>query len=83
MYSRISSAIVATNAFGIQMWAPLVGQDVSPAEGVTNELVWTPPAGVPDFLIGPAAWLINTNAATTGPTWNFAFKIAAFLTTEL
>jgi hypothetical protein len=82
-YSTIGSAIVATNAYGIQMWAPLVGQDVSPAEGVTNELVWTPPAGAPDFLIGPAAWIVNTNAGTTGPTWNFAFKVAVFRTSEL
>lgn len=78
-----STAILATNAYGVQIWAPLVGPDISPAEGVTNELVWTPPAGAPEFLIGPAAWLINTNAATTAPTWNYAFKIAAFLTTEL
>ena len=83
MYSRIGSDIVAANAYGIQMWAPLVGQDVSPAEGVTNELVWTPPMGKPDLLIGPAAWLIYTNAGTTGPTWNFSFAIAAFLSAEL
>ncbi len=83
MYSRIGSAIVATNAFGIQLWAPLVGPDLSAADGVTNELIWTPPMGAPDYLVGPAAWIINTNAGSTGPTWNFSFKIAAFLTTEL
>lgn len=83
MYSRISSAITATDAYGVQIWSALVGADVSPAEGVTNELVWTPPTGAPEFLVGPAAWLIYTNAATTGPTWNFSFKIAAFATTEL
>lgn len=82
MYSTIGSAITATNAYGVQIWAPLVGQDVSPAEGVTNELVWTPP-GSPEILVGPAAWLIYTNAGTTGPTWQFSFKVAAFLTTEL
>lgn len=81
-YSTIGSAITATNAYGIQMWAPLVGQDVSPAEGVSNELVWTPP-GALDFLVGPAAWLINTNAGTTGPTWQFSFKVAVFSSTEL
>lgn len=83
MYSRIGTAITATAAYGAQIWSALVGQDVSPAEGVTNELVWTPPSGAPEYLVGPAAWLIYTDAATTGPTWNFAFKIAAFLTTEL
>lgn len=82
MYSRIGSAIVATDAYGIQMWAPLVGQDVSPAEGVTNELVWTPP-GALDFIKGPGAWIINTNAGTTGPTWYGYFKVALVQTTEL
>ncbi len=82
MYVR-STAIVATNAYGVQIWPPLVGPDISSAEGVTNELVWTPPAGAPEILVGPAAWLINTNAGSTAPTWNYAFKIAAFLTTEL
>ncbi|KKM13472.1 hypothetical protein LCGC14_1715850 [marine sediment metagenome] len=83
MYSRISTAITATNAYGNQIWSVIVGQDISPAEGVPNELVWTPPAGAPEFLVGPAAWLIYTNAASTGPTWLFSFKIAAFLTTDL
>ena len=82
MYSRVGSAITATDAYGIQMWAPLVGQDVSPAEGVTNELVWTPP-GALDIIKGPGAWLINTNAGTTGPTWHGYFKVVLFLTTEL
>ena len=78
-----SAAIAATDAYGVQIWAPVVGPDVSSAEGAITELVWTPPMGAPEYLVGPAALLINTNAGTTAPTWNYAFKIAAFLTTEL
>ena len=82
-YSTIGSAITATNAFGVEIWSPLVGQDVSPAEGITNELVYTPPAGAPEFIQGPAGLLIYTNASTTAPTWFGRFKIAAFKTADL
>ena len=86
-FSVTGSAITATDAAGIRIWNSIVGQDVSPAEGVSNELVWTPPAGAPEFLSSSAtlgaSWLINTFAATTGPTWFYAMKIAAFPTSEL
>lgn len=79
MYSTAGSAIVATNAVGIRMDGALLGQDVSPAEGAVNQLVWTPQAG-PDFLVPTAtlgaSWLVNTSAASTGPTWFFSFKAA-------
>lgn len=80
-FSTTGSAIVATDAAGIRMWGVTVGMDVSPAEGVSNELVWTPPAG-PEVLITTAAlgatWIINTSASTTGPTWFWAMKVAVF-----
>lgn len=86
-FSRTGSAIVATDAAGMRMWGVTVGQDVSPAEGIPNELVWTPPAGAPDYLITTASlgasWLINTTAATTGATWLWSAKIAVFPLTDL
>jgi hypothetical protein len=79
MYSTVGSAITATNAVGVRMAAFTLGQDVSPAEGAVNEILWTPQAG-PDFLIPTASlgasWIINTYAGTTGPTWFFSFKAA-------
>lgn len=78
-FSTIGSAIVATDAVGIRMAGYLLGQDVSPAEGAVNEVVWTPTAGL-DILktsatLG-ASWLVNTFAGTTGPTWFWSMKVA-------
>jgi hypothetical protein len=79
MYDTNGSAIVSTNAVGIRTAGYLLGQDVSPAEGAVNEIIWTPQAG-PDFLVPTASvgasWIINTSAATTGPTWFYSFKAA-------
>ena len=77
MYSATGSAIIATAAYGVRVDGYLLGQDVSPAEGAVNQVLWTPSAGV-EFLQGPASWLIYTYAASTGPTWLFSFKFAAF-----
>ena len=78
-YSTIGSAITATNAVGIRMGGYLLGQDVSPAEGAVNEIIWTPQAGTevlaPTASLG-ASFLINTFAGTTGPTWFFSLKAA-------
>lgn len=82
MYSTVGSAITSTDAVGVLMDQWHLGQDVSPAEGAPNKVIWTPSAGV-DFIKGPGAWIINTSAGTTGPTWSFAFKFAAFPTTML
>ena len=79
MYSTVGSAIVATDAVGIRMDGALIGQDVSPAEGAVNQIIWTPQAGL-DYLVPTASlgasWLVNTSAGTTGPTWFFSFKAA-------
>jgi hypothetical protein len=86
-FSITGSAITATNAVGMKMWGTIVGPDVSPAEGVTNELVWVPPAGAPDYLVTTASvgasWLVNTYAGTTGPQWRWSAKWAVFPLTEL
>lgn len=85
--SSIGSAIVATSTMGIRIWGGVVGQDVSPAEGVPNELVWTPPAGGIEMLESTAsrgsAWVIYTWAAVTAPTWLASFKVAIFPTKDL
>ena len=86
MRSRTDSGITATNAYGIRMWGVTVGQDVSPAEGVPNELVWTPPAG-PDYIEATAdlgaSWLIFADAGTTGPTLFWSARVAIFPASQL
>lgn len=75
LYSTAGSAITATDAVGVRLAGYLLGQDVSPAEGAVNEVIWTPTAGL-DLLVGPAAFIVNTFAAVTGPTWFFSVKWA-------
>lgn len=75
LYSRTGSAITATDAVGIRLAGYLLGQDVSPAEGAVNEVVWTPTAGL-DLVVGPGAFIVNTFAGTTGPTWYYSVKWA-------
>jgi hypothetical protein len=53
---------------------PLIGPDVSPAEGVFKEVIWTPElAGHPVALVGPSALGVFTWAGSTGPTWAWTF----------
>ena len=69
------ATITATSAslpFGHTPWRLTVGADVSPAEGISNELIWSPTG--PDFLEGPASVNIYTYAGTTGPTWYWTMK---------
>lgn len=66
----------------IRMMGLTLAADVSPAEGVINEIVWTP-AGALDFLDGPATWAVWTYAGTTGPTWFYEFKWAEVATSDL
>ena len=72
----------AEAGYGIRVDGVTVGQDVSSAEGVINEYVWTPSGGY-DFLVGPASWLVYTYAGTTGPTWFWTFKWGEILTVNL
>ena len=86
-FAATGTAIVATDAVGSRLWSPEVGQDVAPAEGVSNELVWTPPAGAPEYLSTTAtlgaSWLVHAVAGTTGPTFRYSAKIAVFPTSQL
>jgi hypothetical protein len=81
-YSTIGSAIVATDVVSSRIKGWLLGQDVSPAEGAVQEIEWVPNSGL-QILKGPAAFLVYTYAGSTGPTWFWSFKFAAFKTTEL
>lgn len=65
----------AAAGYGVRVYGATLGQDVSPAEGAVNEVIWTPQGGL-DFLVGPAAWATYTYAGTTGPTWLWTFKWA-------
>jgi hypothetical protein len=76
------TATADTGDVPARMMAVQIAADISPAEGLINEVVWTP-AGALDFLDGPAAWLIYTFAATTGPTWFYEFKWAELATSSL
>jgi hypothetical protein len=59
----------------VRSWA--LAQDVAPAEGAVQEVVWTPgKQGHPLFLVGPCALGVFTYAGTTGPTWNWSVSWA-------
>ena len=80
MYDTNSTAITATDAYGIRMDGGLLGMDVSPAEGAVQTIIWTPQAGIdilaPSSTLG-ASWIINTStAAGAGATWIYSFKAA-------
>ena len=70
----------AETGYGIRAFGISVAQDVAPAEGISNEVLWTP-TSTPEFLVGPAAFLVYTYATTTGPTWFWTIKWAEIPTT--
>lgn len=65
----------AAAGYGVRIFGATLGQDVTPAEGAVNEILWTPTAGL-DLLVGPAAFAVYTYAAATGPTWFWTIKWA-------
>jgi hypothetical protein len=71
----------ATDAYGVRVAGYTLAQDVAPAEGAVQEILWTPTAGL-DLLEGGvtggtgASWNVYTYAASTGPTWQYTFKWA-------
>lgn len=78
----LRTGATASSGYGLRVAGWHVAADVSPAEGVINEIFWTP-TGALDFLVGPASWAIYTYAGTTGPTWLWTFKWAELPTSEL
>jgi hypothetical protein len=75
--STLRSNPTATDAYGVRLAGYTLGQDVSPAEGAVNEIIWTPTAGL-DLLVGPASLNVYTYAAVTAPTWFWTIKWAEF-----
>lgn len=62
----------AVAGYGIKIWGTVVGPDVSTAEGAINNPDWV--SDLPYMLKGPAAFLVYTYAATTGPSWDWNVK---------
>lgn len=66
----------------IRSWT--LGQDVSPAEGAVQEVLWTPDKqGHPLILVGPCSLGIFTSAGTTGPTWYWSISFAELPSTAV
>ena len=75
LYSS-SSAITATDAYGMGLWHGEFIQDVDPAVADDfnwHNWEWTP--RFPVYIVGPGAFLVYTGAATTGASyyWNLAW----------
>jgi hypothetical protein len=75
----VTSNPTAGAGYGVRTMGLTLGQDVSPAEGIPAEIVWTPPRTL-DYLKATAtiggSWLIYTYAGTTGPTWFWTLGFA-------
>lgn len=74
------STATASAGYGTRVMGVTVAQDVAPAEGISNEIIWTPSG--PDYLVGPASFLVYTFAASTAPTWFWTLKWLEFPATR-
>jgi len=77
------SGATANAGVGAPVMRALVGPDVSTAEGAVNEVLYVPTGGAAPLLVGPAAFLVFTYAATTGPTWLWHFMWSEILTSDI
>jgi hypothetical protein len=80
--ATLYSGATASAGYGIRVFGVTLGQDVSPAEGAVQEVIWTPNGGL-DFLMPGSSFLIYTYAAVTGPTWFWTVKWAEVPVGEL
>ena len=69
------SGATALAGSGTNLLRQTVGQDVSPAEGAVQEVLWTPNRTL-DYIQGPGGFLVYTYAGTTEPTWFWTIKFA-------
>lgn len=67
----------ASAGYGVRIMGLQIGQDVEPAEGAIQEVLWTPASGI-DILDPDSCLKVYTWAAATGPTWYWTFKWAEF-----
>ena len=79
--STLYSNPTATAGYGVRNWYIQIAQDIAPAEGISNELIWTPFGMTP--LVGPACWKIFTFAGTTGPSWGWQIEWLEIPTSRL
>jgi hypothetical protein len=63
--------------YGVRVMGLQIGQDVEPAEGAVQEVLWTPTSGI-DILDPGSCLKVYTWAASTAPTWYWTFKWAEF-----
>lgn len=69
------SGATATAGYGIAIAHATLAADISPAEGIINEYLWTPVSGI-DILDPGTCLQVFTYAAVTGPTFGWVFKWA-------
>lgn len=80
LYSGATASLDSIS-FGARVFGTVIGPDVSSAEGAVTAGVWKPE--VPYLLRGPAALLVYTHAATTGPTWAWSIGFAEINSDDL
>lgn len=66
------STVTAIAGYGMKLYHYTLGPDVSPAEGVINNLEYSPPPGL--FLWPNSSLSVFTYAASTGPTWDWGIE---------
>lgn len=75
------SGATATAGYGIRVFSAVTAPDVSPAEGAVQGPYWS--AEMPYLIEGPGAFLVYTDAAVTGPTWEWSIGWAEIPTADL
>lgn len=74
---KLFSNPTVTAGYGVRVLGLQLGEDISPAEGAIQEVLWTPASGI-DILDPDTCLKVFTWAASTGPTWFWTFKWAEF-----
>lgn len=71
----------ATDSQGARIFSAVTAPDVSPAEGAVQGPYWS--AEMLYLIEGPGAFLVYTDAGTTGPTWEWSIGWAEIPTADL
>ena len=75
------SGATATSGYGIRVFSAVTAADVSPAEAAIQGPYWS--AELPYLIEGPGAFLVYTDAAVTGPTWEWSIGWAEVPTADI
>lgn len=81
LYSGATANAPAIDSYGIRVFSAVFGADVDTAEGAVQGPYWS--AESPYLLEGPATFLVYTDAAATGPTWEWSVGWCEFPTSLL